>query len=101
MIHAENQGRDREGHPGRRFWNEDVEARSAQAIAAQQRDGFAHTWEQLWAKDLAFCTGRYAAAGVGAGTVPALDDVPLTVKADLRADEAAHPPFGTHRAVSL
>lgn len=101
MIHAENQVRDRESDPTRRFWNEAVEMRSADGIAALQRDGFAHTWEQLWAKDLAFYTGRYAEAGLDAGSIPALDDVPLTVKADLRADEAAHPPFGTHRAVSL
>jgi len=101
MIHAENQVRDRDGDPSRRYWNALVETRSGDAIAAQQREGFARTWERMWSENVAFYTDRFAKAGLTGDSPPSLDEAPLTTKADLRADEAAHPPFGTHRTVRL
>jgi len=51
-----------------------------------------------------FFRRRFDAAGVGPGDVTSLDDLPrlpLFRKADLRANEAEHPPIGDYRCVGL
>src|SRR5665213_1499165 len=53
-----------------------------------------------WAYERApFYRTRWQAAGLEPGDVRSLDDfsrVPTIAKADLRADQAAHPPFGSY-----
>jgi phenylacetate-CoA ligase len=56
-----------------------------------------------WAWERApFYRARWQAAGLEPGDVRSLDDftrVPTITKADLRADQAAHPPFGSYLCV--
>lgn len=56
-----------------------------------------------WAYDRApFYRARWSAAGIEPGDIRTLDDfaqVPLITKADLRADQAEHPPFGSYLCI--
>jgi phenylacetate-CoA ligase len=56
-----------------------------------------------WAYERApFYRTRWQAAGLEPGDVKSLDDfarVPTIAKADLRADQAAHPPFGSYLCI--
>ncbi|MBO9521016.1 MAG: hypothetical protein J7518_05705 [Nocardioidaceae bacterium] len=83
------------------YWNPEAETMPAEQLHAHQRRGVAEVWDRIWSEPIPFYADRYAAAGLSAGEVPDLDAVPRTTKDDLRADEAAHPPFGTHRSVGL
>ncbi|TDD79258.1 phenylacetate--CoA ligase family protein [Actinomadura darangshiensis] len=89
------------GAPGRAFWNPDAQTASEETLAGLRTDGIAGEWARVWEHPIPFYRDRYAAAGFGPGEVPGLDDVPVTTKADLRADEAANPPLGAHRAIGL
>ncbi len=83
------------------FWNQQAQTLSNEELARLTLAGVEREWERLWSLPLGFYQERYRAAGLGPDSVPALDDIPLTTKNDLRANEAEHPPFGTHRAVGL
>jgi phenylacetate-CoA ligase len=58
-------------------------------------------WARLWDGGPTFYRNKYAAAGLSAAEVPPREAIPLTTKDELRADEAASPPFGTYRSVTL
>jgi phenylacetate-CoA ligase len=83
----------------RELWDPAVQARDDAAVAAQVVDGLAAEWDRIW--DIPFYRQRYEATGLSRSEVPPLGEIPCTTKADHRADEAAHPPFGRHRAVTL
>ena len=87
--------------PGRALWNPQAQTASEETLAKLRADGIAAEWARIWDHPIPFYRDRYTAAGFGPGEVPALDDLPVTTKADLRADEAAHPPLGRHRAIGL
>jgi phenylacetate-CoA ligase len=85
--------------PGRELYDPTVQALDATEVAARADAGLRETWARAW--ELPFYAERYAAAGLSAGEMPPLHEIPRVTKADHRADEAAHPPFGRHRAVTL
>ncbi|HEU5151252.1 MAG TPA: hypothetical protein VFU19_12185 [Iamia sp.] len=85
----------------RPHWNPEVQTRPDDAIAAHVREGLAREWTRAWDVPVPFHRDRFEAAGLSRDEVPDLDDIPTFTKDDLRADEAANPPFGTHRTVSL
>jgi len=85
----------------RELWNPAAQTLAEDRLAKLQEDGIAREWARVWDHPIPFYADRYRAAGLGPGSVPDLDDVPLTTKAELRANEAEHPPFGTHRTVAL
>ena len=73
-----------------------ADARSAVILAKIQRV-MAWAWERS-----EFYRARWRAAGLEPGDVKSLDDfarVPTIAKADLRADQAAHPPFGSYLCI--
>jgi len=87
------------GDPDRELWDPAIQHRDEGAVAAAAADGLAAEWDRAW--DVPFYRDRYGAAGLSRGEMPPLAEIPRTTKPDHRADEAAHPPFGRHRAVTL
>jgi phenylacetate-CoA ligase len=69
---------------------------SRDALRALQLDKFRRMAEA--ARDNPFYRARFAAAGVDATAVRSMEDfrlLPFTTKAELCADQAAHPPYGS------
>ncbi len=83
------------------LWDEPVQARPPEEVARIAAAGLAHEWARLWELPGHYYRDRFAATGLSSAEMPPLDAIPRTTKADLRADEAVHPPFGTHRVVGL
>jgi len=86
---------------GERYWNRARETMSPDerdALVLENIQGLMH-----WAYARApFYRSRWQAAGLEPGDIRSLDDfarVPTITKADLRADQAAHPPFGSYLCV--
>jgi phenylacetate-CoA ligase len=84
----------------RELFDRDAQTLSAAENRSRALAGIQREWDRAWEEN-AFYQHRYKAAGLDAGSVPDLDDIPRTTKNDLRADVEAHPPFGTHRTVTL
>jgi phenylacetate-CoA ligase len=85
----------------RELWDPDCQARQEAAVAAAVADGLAAEWDRVWDVPVPFYRDRFEAAGFGRAEMPPFAEIPRTAKPDHRADEAAHPPFGRHRAVTL
>ena len=83
------------------LWDAQVQGRDpteAQRIASE---ALRNEWARVWELPVSYYRDLYAGAGLGPGELPPLDEIPRTDKPALRVDEAAHPPFGTHRVVGL
>ncbi len=83
------------------LWDAEVQGRDpteAQRIASE---ALRNEWARVWELPVSYYRDLYAGAGLGPGELPPLDEIPRADKPALRADEAAHPPFGTHRVVGL
>jgi phenylacetate-CoA ligase len=83
------------------YWDSTRETMSADeraaVVVAKIQGVMAWAWERA-----PFYRTRWQAAGLEPGDVKSLDDfarVPTIAKADLRADQAAHPPFGSYLCV--
>lgn len=85
----------------RELWDPDTQAIDREILDRRLAEGLAREWQRVWSHPLPFYRERYEAAGLGPDEVPALDRIPRTTKEDLRAEEAANPPFGRHRAVTI
>jgi phenylacetate-CoA ligase len=72
-----------------------------EALARHQRAGLEREWKRIWEQPIPFYRNKFEAAGLSAREMPPLDEIPRTVKDELRADDAANPPWGTWRAVDL
>jgi phenylacetate-CoA ligase len=97
MLLSENTLRPQGLDDTRRFWNPAAQTLDEGALAALAADGLAREWRRPWETPIPFYRQRYERAGLSVGEVPPLDEIPRTTKADLRANEAEFPPFGTHR----
>ena len=80
------------------YWNRERETMSederAAVILRKIQGVMAWAWERA-----PFYRERWRAAGLEPGDIRSLEDfarVPAIAKADLRADQAAHPPFGSY-----
>jgi phenylacetate-CoA ligase len=87
--------------PNRELWNPAVQAMDPDALATHQRAALAKQWKRIWEQPIPFYKNKFEAAGFNAKEVPPLDDIPRTIKDELRADDAANPPWGTWRAMTL
>jgi phenylacetate-CoA ligase len=83
------------------LWDAAVQARDPADVAGRANDALQHEWARVWEEGVRFYQRRYEAAGLSRAELPPLDEIPTTTKPDLRADEAANPPFGSHRVVGL
>ncbi|MCU1429943.1 MAG: phenylacetate--CoA ligase family protein [Actinomycetia bacterium] len=84
-----------------RFWNEGAQTTETAELVRRAAAGIGEEWKRIWEQPVAFYRRRFEAAGLSAGEIPPLDDIPRTTKNDLRADEVAHPPFGSYRTVGI
>jgi phenylacetate-CoA ligase len=89
------------GDPDRELWDAVVQARAPDLLAADVAAGLAAEWDRIWDVPIPFYTERFEAAGFARAEMPPLAEIPRTTKPYHRAEEAAHPPFGRHRAVTL
>jgi phenylacetate-CoA ligase len=87
--------------PDRQLWDPVIQGRSLVDTATAARAGIEAVWRRVWELPVPFYREKLEAAGFGPDEVPPLDEIPRTNKAQLRDDEAAHPPFGSYRSVGL
>lgn len=85
----------------RELWNAEAQGRDAADVAGAAAEGLRQEWARVWDLPVPFFQRRFEAAGLGPTEMPPLDEIPRTTKADLRADDAEHPPFGSYRVVGL
>jgi phenylacetate-CoA ligase len=88
-------------NPDRELWDEQVQSTDPDTRRQQAEDGLAAQWQRVWELPLPFYQDKYERAGLTRDRMPPLDEIPRTTKDDLRRNEADHPPWGTHRSVSL
>ncbi len=93
--------RDFRPDPSAQYWD-----RARETMSTDERDALILAKIQAvmaWAWEKSpFYRSRWQAAGLEPGDVRSLDDfarVPTIEKADLRADQAAHPPFGSYLCI--
>jgi phenylacetate-CoA ligase len=65
-----------------------------------EQEGLLREWKFLWGEPLDFYHAKFRQAGLEARSLPERHEIPLTRARELRADERARPPFGTHRVVT-
>lgn len=87
--------------PYRELWNPEAQASDPEALAAYQRQALEKQWRRIWEQPIPFYKKKFEAAGFSADELPPLDEIPRTIKDELRADDAANPPWGTWRAVDF
>ncbi|NMF88614.1 phenylacetate--CoA ligase family protein [Aromatoleum petrolei] len=85
----------------RELWDPARQAMSAEELAAVQRTALEKMWRRIWEQPIPFYKKKFEAAGLNAEEMPPLDEIPRTIKDELRADDAANPPWGTWRGVAL
>jgi phenylacetate-CoA ligase len=78
-----------------------VQARDPADVQRLALEGIAESWSRVWDLPLPFYRGKFESAGLRRDELPDLDEIPRTTKSELRADEEAHPPSGSYRAVAL
>ncbi len=86
----------------RRFWDE-VQTLPRTELRRLQEERLREAVRRAW-DGAGFFRRRFADAGVHPDDIASLDDLrrlPVFRKADLRANEAEHPPIGDHRCVGL
>ena len=86
---------------GRQFWNPEAQTLPRDDLSKLADAELAGEWPRAWEVPVPYFKEKYEAAGLSPESVPDLDEIPLTTKDDLRANEAANPPFGTHRVIGL
>jgi phenylacetate-CoA ligase len=80
-----------------------VESADREAIALDQRDRLRRLLADIYGRNL-FYTRKLDEAGIGPGEIASVEDMarlPLTTKAELIADQEAHPPWGTGLTESI
>lgn len=87
--------------PNRELWNPAAQAMDPEALARYQRSCLEKQWKRVWEQPIPFYRNKMEAAGFSVSEVPPLDEIPCTLKDELRADDAANPPWGTWRALEL
>ena len=83
------------------LWDAEVQTRDPADVAAHAEKSLRSEWARAWELPVRFHRDRFEAAGFGPDEVPPLDEIPRFDKTMIRADEAANPPFGTHRVIGL
>src|SRR5262245_18332448 len=79
------------------FWQTTVETMGREELAALQRDRLRWQVERCYASSDLY-RAKFKQAGAEPGDVKSIADLgrlPVVTKEELRADQAAHPPFGT------
>ena len=86
------------------FYRPDVQTMPRERLAALQLERLQTLLARIWERPVPFFRRKLEAAGLTPRDVRSLDDlraIPTTVKDDLRASEAEHPPLGDYRGSTL
>ena len=87
-----------------RFYRPDVQTMPRERIAALQLERLQRLVQRIWDRPIPFFRRKLESAGLTPRDVRSLDElraIPTTVKNELRASEAAHPPLGDYRGSTL
>jgi len=87
-----------------RFYRPEMQTMPREQIAALQLERLQRLLQRMWDRPIPFFRRKLQAGGVTPRDVRSLDDlraIPVTVKNDLRASEAEHPPLGDYRGSTL
>src|SRR5215475_10038648 len=87
-----------------RFYRPDVQTMPCERIAALQLERLQRLVQRIWDRPIPFFRRKLESAGLTPRDVRSLDElraIPTTVKNELRASEAAHPPLGDYRGSTL
>lgn len=90
--------------PGRRFYDPHIQTLPRHRLRELQWRRLERQWQRVWSTPVPFFVRKFQQAGLGPRDLRSLDDLrvlPTTVKADLRASEEAHPPFGDYRGAPV
>jgi phenylacetate-CoA ligase len=88
----------------RRYYDAAIQTMPLKAVRRLQAERLVRQVDRVWSVPVPFFQRKLEAAGVKRGDVRGLDDlaaIPTTLKAELRASEEAHPPFGDYRGAPL
>src|SRR5260221_5698503 len=88
----------------RPFYRPEVQTMPRERIAALQLARLQALATRIWERPIPFFRRKLEAVGMTARDVRSLDDlraIPTTVKDELRASEAEHPPLGDYRGSTI
>lgn len=85
----------------REMWDEAAETEPMESRRQRSLAALKTEWFRVWDEPIPFYRDKFEAAGLTRDAMPALDEIPVTRKGELRANEAEHPVFGTHRSTRL
>jgi phenylacetate-CoA ligase len=88
----------------RPFYRPEVQTLPRERIAALQLERLQRLVRRVWERPIPFFRRKLESAGLAPRDLRSLDDlraIPTTVKDELRASEAAHPPLGDYRGSTL
>ena len=103
VIHRGDAGRG-ETLVDRPFYRPEMQTMPRERIAALQLERLQTLVTRIWERPIPFFRRKLEAAGLTPRDVRSLDDlraIPTTVKDDLRASEAEHPPLGDYRGSTI
>jgi phenylacetate-CoA ligase len=89
---------------GQRYYDPTIQTMPLEQVRALQSERFARQLDRVWATPVPFFKRKFEAAGIARAAVRGLDDLhllPTTRKAELRASEEEHPPFGDYRGAPV
>ncbi len=84
----------------RRYYAPDIQTMPLERVRALQAERLGRQLDRIWDTPIPFFRRKLESAGLRRADLRGLDDlpaIPTTVKAELRASEEAHPPFGDYR----
>jgi phenylacetate-CoA ligase len=87
-----------------RFYRPEIQTLPRERIARLQLERLRALLERIWQRPIPFFRRKLESAGMTPADVRSLDDlgaIPTTVKDDLRASEAEHPPLGDYRGSAI
>jgi phenylacetate-CoA ligase len=88
----------------RPYYDAAVQTMSREQLAQLQTERLLRQLDRVWSVPVPFFQRKLEAAGIRRGDIRTLADlprIPTTVKAELRASEEAHPPFGDYRGAPV
>lgn len=86
------------------FWRPDVQTMAREKLRALQDERLRALITRIFEQPISFFRAKLEGAGLGPDDIKSIEDlakVPRTIKDELRADEAAHPPLGSYRGAPV
>ncbi len=90
--------------PDRKFYQPEIQTMPRERLGALQLERLKRLLDRIWTRPIPFFRRKLEAAGVRPADIRSLDDlraIPTTIKDELRASDAEHPPLGDYRGSTL